>query len=102
MGTGPALSAYRIVQEAITNTLKHADGATAVAVELVWAPRRLQISIQDDGRAGVPSPPLGGGFGVAGMRERAAVHGGGAAAGPMKEGGWSVTASLPLMPRDPA
>jgi signal transduction histidine kinase len=101
VAVGPALSAYRIVQEAITNAVKHAAGATAVLVELTWAPGQLEITVTDDGRgqpetAGVP----GGGFGLAGMRERAALYGGTAVAGPAPGTGWAVRAMLPVAVRD--
>lgn len=95
VAAGTALSAYRIVQEAITNAVKHAEGATAVTVELTWLPSRLQISVTDDGRGN--SRPAGpGGFGLAGMRERAALYGGTATAGPGQQGGWTVTATIPI------
>ena len=100
VATGPALGAYRIVQEAITNTLKHAKDATTLAVEFTWTPQRLQISINDDGDLDVrPADDLGG-FGLAGMRERAALYGGSAKAGPRDGGGWTVDATIPTVQRD--
>jgi signal transduction histidine kinase len=99
--TGPALSAYRIVQEALTNTITHARDATTLAIEVTWAPQRLQISIEDDGRLGVASSHLSGGFGLVGMRERAALYGGSATAGPRDGGGWTVSATIPTIARDP-
>jgi signal transduction histidine kinase len=96
VAAGPALSAYRIVQEAITNAVKHAEGATTVAVELAWTPRHLQIAVTDDGHGdGRPAGPASG-FGLVGMRERAALYGGTATAGPRQEGGWTVTATIPI------
>jgi signal transduction histidine kinase len=95
VAAGIALSAYRIVQEAITNAVKHAEGATTVKVELTWMPSRLQISVTDDGHGN--SRPAGpGGFGLTGMRERAALYGGMATAGPGQRGGWTVTATIPI------
>jgi signal transduction histidine kinase len=93
---GVALSAYRIVQEAITNAVKHAAGATTVAVELTWTRHRLQIAVTDDGH--VDGWPAGaqGGFGLAGMCERAALYGGTATAAPGPEGGWTVSATIPI------
>jgi signal transduction histidine kinase len=99
VATGPALGAYRIVQEAITNTLKHAKDATAVTIQFTWTPHRLQIRIDDDGRPSAPPPNLPVGFGLAGMRERAALYGGSATAGPRDEGGWTVNATIPTIQR---
>jgi signal transduction histidine kinase len=90
---GLALSAYRIVQEAITNVVKHARGATTVAVGLTWMPGRLEITISDDGHG---DGPPGDGFGVAGMRERAALYGGTATAGRGERSGWTVSATIPV------
>jgi signal transduction histidine kinase len=97
---GLALSAYRIVQEAITNTVKHARGAAAVSVELAWTPRSLEIAVTDDGRGDRRAAASAGGFGLAGIRERAAVYGGTATAGPGDERGWTVTAAIPITTRD--
>jgi signal transduction histidine kinase len=96
----PALAAYRIVQEAITNTVKHAEAATAVAVELTWTPRCLQITVTDDGHGTRRPAGSAGGFGLAGMRERAALHGGTATAGPRHQGGWEVSATIPVTGQD--
>jgi signal transduction histidine kinase len=104
VAAGPALSAYRIVQEAITNAIKHAAGATTITVELTWAARCLRIAVTDDGHGGGygggyggdrPAGPPGG-FGLAGMRERAALYGGTATAGPGPQGGWVVQAAIPV------
>lgn len=97
---GLALSAYRIVQEAITNAVKHAEGATTVAVELTWTPRCLEIAVTDDGHGHGRSAGSPGGFGLRGMRERAALYGGTATAGPGQDGGWAVTATIPVTGRD--
>jgi len=98
---GLALSAFRIAQEAITNAVKHADAATAVAVELTWTPCCLRITVTDDGHPVRPgagrSAASPGGFGLAGMRERAALYGGTATAGPGQEGGWTVRATIPII-----
>jgi signal transduction histidine kinase len=94
-----ALSAYRIVQEAITNSVKHARGATAVAVELAWTPGRLEIAVTDDGHGDGRSAGAASGFGLAGMRERAALYGGTALAGPGRQGGWTVEAMIPITER---
>ena len=97
---GLALSAYRIVQEAITNAVKHAEGATTVAVELTWTPRCLEIAVTDDGHGHGRSAGSPDGFGLRGMRERAALYGGTATAGPGQDGGWAVTATIPVTGRD--
>jgi signal transduction histidine kinase len=96
VAAGLALSAYRIVQEAITNAVKHAAGATAVAVELTWASQHLEIKVTDDGRGYGRRTGAVGGFGLAGMRERAALYGGTATAGPGQQGGWTVKATVPV------
>jgi signal transduction histidine kinase len=95
LATGPALAAYRIVQEAITNALKHAVGATAIAITLTWTPRQLTIAVADDGQCtSTHSTSSDGGFGLKGMRERAALYRGTASAGPSAAGGWIVHATL--------
>jgi signal transduction histidine kinase len=87
------LSAYRVVQEALTNTLKHAD-ATHADVWLRYDRDALSIAVRDDGRA---APTNGaGGSGLIGMRERAAAFGGTVSAGPAAGGGYVVEARLPL------
>ena len=95
--TGVDLSAYRIVQEALTNVVKHA-GATRVVINLCYSPSQLTIVVGDDG-SGHPEDVLagvGGGHGLIGMRERAVVFGGTLQAGPSPVGGWEVRARLPL------
>ena len=90
---GVELAAYRIVQEALTNALKHAGPAKA-SVRIAFTPRALELEIADDG-AGAPSPD-GGGHGLAGMRERAALYGGQVEAGVIPGGGFRVRARLPV------
>ncbi|MEW2360163.1 histidine kinase [Spirillospora sp. NPDC029432] len=85
--------AYRIVQEALTNVVKHAR-ATAVEVSLVRADGDLRITVADNGRGAAGA--AGGGFGIVGMAERARSVGGTAEAGPGPDGGFTVTAVLPL------
>ncbi|HUC15223.1 MAG TPA: sensor histidine kinase, partial [Acidimicrobiales bacterium] len=97
---GAELSVYRIVQEATTNSLKHAAGATSVAVTLDYGPNLLAISVQDNGRGpsrGTDRPPRGTGHGLSGMSERAAVYRGTVVAGP-SGGGWLVEARIPIGP----
>ena len=93
-GAEPAL--YRIVQEALTNAIKHAGGATT-RVELAWGEQAVELRVVDLGDGG-PSPELtGAGHGLIGMRERMRVHGGELEAGPRPGGaGFEVVARLPL------
>jgi signal transduction histidine kinase len=96
---GVGLSAYRILQEALSNTLRHAPGAHAT-VEVGFEPDRLRLRVHNDpppggGERPPPAPP---GHGIVGMRERAAMLGGTLAAGPTSDGGYLVEAALPLKP----
>ena len=94
---GVDLSAYRIVQEALTNALKHAGPARA-RVTVRYAPDELELEISDDG-SGSTSRAGGGGHGLVGMRERVAVFGGVLEADRQIEGGYRLRATLPLGPR---
>jgi signal transduction histidine kinase len=91
--SGVDLSAYRVVQEALTNVLKHAGAAKAV-VEVAYRDWEVTVAIADDG--GGAAEPLTGGHGLVGMRERVAVHGGQLHVGPGPTGGFSVRARFPL------
>ena len=91
---GLDLSAYRIVQEALTNILKHARASKADLL-LRYGDESLEISVVDDGR-GPPAGGAGAGHGLIGMRERAALVGGELRVGPAPGGGFSVEARLPL------
>lgn len=91
------LSAYRIVQEALTNTMKHARGATRATVRLAYGDDRLQVEVRDDGSAaGRVDPADPGGRGVVGMRERAVLHGGELSASSAPGGGFVVQGWLPV------
>jgi len=92
--TAVDLAAYRIVQESLTNVLRHAGTATA-SVSLALTDDGLQISVVDTGRGG-PTQPARHGHGLAGMKERASALGGSLTAGPRPEGGFAVTANLPV------
>ncbi len=97
------LAAYRIIQESLTNVIRHAGPATAT-VSLAYEQDRLRIEVRDTGR-GLPSgaQPSPGGHGLAGMRERAAAAGGELSAGSAgPDGGFAVTASLPFRRSHPA
>jgi signal transduction histidine kinase len=89
---GIELAGYRIVQEALTNTLKHAGSATAT-VSLRYDEHALEIEIADDGHGGTVN---GHGHGLIGMRERVALYGGELDAGPRPDGGFLVRARLPV------
>jgi signal transduction histidine kinase len=95
MPAGPQLAAYRIVQESLTNVLKHAGPAARAWVRLHWRDDALELSVLDDGRgAGAPDGD-GNGQGLTGMHERARLHGGRLEAGPRAGGGFGVHAALP-------
>ena len=91
---GVELAAYRIVQEALTNALRHAGPATAT-VQIVHQGAELFIEVSDDGRGGA-EPSEHPGRGLAGMRERVAVYGGELATGTVKDGGYRVQARIPF------
>ncbi|MEW2295191.1 histidine kinase [Streptomyces sp. NPDC006743] len=96
------LTLYRIVQEALTNARKHAGPGVAVEVRLDRRPQGVTVSVTDPGPddAEPPAPAGGGsGYGLIGMRERVALHGGTLEAGPLPGGGFRVAASLPAEPR---
>jgi signal transduction histidine kinase len=86
-------AAYRIVQESLTNVVRHAD-ATGATVSVAYGPESLEIEVLDDGTA-ANGADRGEGHGITGMRERAAAVGGRVDAGPRPEGGYRVWARLP-------
>jgi signal transduction histidine kinase len=88
------LCAYRVVQEALTNAIKHVAPARA-AVSVRWGDHQLELEISDDGSG--PGTNLPGGHGIAGMHERVALHGGTFSAGREHDGGFTVRARLPLL-----
>ena len=94
---GAEAAVYRVVQEALTNALKHA-GAAPTAVLLRWDPEALEVTVTDRGQRSVPRPPElpGGGLGIVGMRERVRVYGGELTAQPRPDGGFVVRARIPL------
>ncbi|MER6129955.1 histidine kinase [Streptomyces sp. NPDC001795] len=89
------LTVYRLVQEALTNTLKHTPPGTRADVRVRCGPRRITVNVTDDGPV-VAAPTAVGGQGLHGMRERAAAYGGEFEAGPRPGGGWHVRAVLAL------
>jgi len=88
-----ALSVYRIVQEALTNSLRHAGPARARVI-LRYLPDALEVQVSDNGSGGMP-PAEHAGHGLIGMRERVALFGGELTAGPRPEGGYAVVARIP-------
>ena len=90
------LAAYRIVQESLTNVLKHAGPRARVRVQVRWDPDALRLAVDDDGRGAASMvQPGAGGQGLLGMTERARLHGGSVTSGPRTGGGFSVRATLP-------
>jgi signal transduction histidine kinase len=101
LSPGAQLCGYRVIQESLTNVLKHATATTA-EIALHIGPREFTAAVRDDGRAepgmqpGLRRP----GQGIRGMRERAALYGGTVTAGPRAGGGFEVRLVLPLHERD--
>jgi signal transduction histidine kinase len=90
---GVDLSAYRIIQEALTNARKHGGAGTAAQVTVRWLPTAVELSIESDGASGGSAE--GGGHGLVGMHERVALYGGTLDAGPRPGGGFLVRVQLP-------
>jgi signal transduction histidine kinase len=93
------LSAYRIVQEALTNTIKYAGGQATATVRLSFEPGWVEVDVSDDG-VGERAPGAGGGNGLRGIGERVGMLGGELAVGPGPAGGFRVWALLPLRPAE--
>ncbi|WP_446681633.1 sensor histidine kinase [Amycolatopsis plumensis] len=101
---GVSLGVYRIVQESLTNTLKHAGRGATASVRVHRTGDLVEVLVSDDGAGRVPQlvpsgrrdPRLPGGNGLIGMRERAHVYGGKLDVGPAPGGGWQVRATLPV------
>ena len=91
---GTALAAYRIIQESLTNSRKHAGPWARANVLLRYAPDAVEVLVTDNGLGGAAASD-GAGHGLTGMRERAALYGGSVQAGPRPTGGFQVTALLP-------
>ncbi|GAA2294088.1 sensor histidine kinase [Streptomyces kunmingensis] len=95
--SGTQLALYRVLQEALTNALKHAGPQATARADLSYAPDAVTLTVTDTGRGGSPDT---GGRGLTGMRERTSLYGGTLEAGPRPSGGWRVTAHLPV-PKEP-
>jgi signal transduction histidine kinase len=103
LASGVDLSAYRIVQEALTNSLKHAGPAHAT-VRVRYGADDVEVTVTDDGRgpeAGDGANGTASGHGLVGIRERVALYGGELEAGPRRGGGYTVRAKLPVAPARP-
>ncbi|MEU4379925.1 sensor histidine kinase [Micromonospora echinofusca] len=97
MPPGLELTVYRVVQEGLTNALKHAGVGAGVEVTVACAGDAVVVRVVDDGQGRPPvSPAPSGGHGLVGMRERVGVYDGSLTAGPRLAGGWQVEARLPL------
>jgi signal transduction histidine kinase len=94
---GAALAAYRIVQESLTNTRKHAGPFAQASVLLRYFPDAIELVISDNGIGGAAACD-GAGHGLTGMRERATMYGGSVMAEPVPGGGFRVAARLPVGP----
>jgi signal transduction histidine kinase len=95
LSPGQELALYRVVQEALTNCLKHA-GASQAGVRLHHEEDHIELTVTDDGHGGTATPADRDGQGLAGMRERMAIYGGELTAGPGEAGGFVVRARLPV------
>ncbi|GAA1679729.1 sensor histidine kinase [Fodinicola feengrottensis] len=101
LGPTAELAVYRLVQESLTNTIKHAGPDAHATVVLHWSSEALEVTVADDGRGPTvrdPDDPTSGGHGLVGMRERLAVVGGSVHTGPRPGGGFQVRARLPYRP----
>ena len=96
MSPGVQLTLYRLVQEALTNTMKHAGPGSTAAVHVHFAADEVRIEVEDDGAVASGVPSTTSGRGLAGMRERLTASGGEVRYGPRSPRGWQVSARLHL------
>jgi len=96
LSAGVQLTVYRLVQEALTNTLKHAGAGASAVVRLWYLPGELRLVVEDDGAGASAPQPDTAGRGLAGMRQRVQTFGGEVQAGPRSPAGWRVSAHLRL------
>jgi signal transduction histidine kinase len=94
LAPGVELCAYRVIQEALTNVLKHTGQANA-RVQVQYREHELLVTVMDDGKGTIGGSIAEGGHGLLGMRERARIYGGSISAGPRAEGGFAVCLKLP-------
>lgn len=95
LADGVELSAYRIVQESLTNAVRHGGPGVTASIVVTYGDESLDVVVTDDGRGAAAAPSNGGGNGLVGIRERVAVLGGSFEAGPKAGGGYRVHASIP-------
>jgi signal transduction histidine kinase len=95
---GVELSAYRIVQESLTNAVRHGGPEVSANVRITYGDDSLDVVVLDDGRGAAGAPSNGGGHGLVGMRERVAILGGSFEAGAKPGGGYRVRARIPYQP----
>jgi signal transduction histidine kinase len=101
LAPGVELTAFRIVQEALTNVRKHAGAAASATVRISYATDDLMVDVTDDGRgAATALAGVGTGNGLIGMRERVEIYGGEFTSGPRPGGGYTVHATLPIVNSD--
>ena len=101
LAPGIELTAFRIVQEALTNVRKHAGASASATVRISYEPHDLVVEVSDDGRGAATSlTGVGTGNGLIGMRERVEIYGGEFTSGPRHGGGYAVRASLPIANTD--
>src|SRR5690606_26588239 len=93
---GTALVVYRVVQESLTNTLRHTIPPTSSEVRLHWSAERLVLEVVDDGRPRGGSAAPAAGSGIRGMKDRVERLGGGFESGPREGGGWRTRAAFPI------
>lgn len=93
---GAGLTVYRVCQEALTNILKHAGPDPTVTVVVTWGVDVLQLAVDDDGRGASADGSHAPGYGLLGMRERAAIFGGAVTTGPRPGGGFRVRFTMPI------
>ena len=98
---GVAVSAYRLIQESITNAAKHSPGST-LELNVVVGDDEVRIDVVNGPPTAPPADIPGSGVGLVGMRERVEFFGGTLQTGPTAAGGWSVRATFPIVPEDPA
>jgi signal transduction histidine kinase len=98
LGPGTELTAYRIIQEALSNAMRHARGSV-VRTEIAYGPAGLRVEIVNGAGDGTAPGGSGSGRGLVGMRERVAMLGGELEVGPLPDGGFEVRAVLPVHPR---
>jgi signal transduction histidine kinase len=94
---GVDLTAYRVVQEALTNTLKHAAGSS-VRIAVDYAADAVRVEVADTGGVATATAAAGNGRGLAGLRERIVLYGGTLQAGVLPSGGFRIRATIPVEP----